>query len=76
MKWYVCVNAHLQTHACMCVHTCGGQRLMLDVFLSCSPPYFFEIVSYEAGVTQLGCVTSELGISARLPLKHWDYRHT
>lgn len=37
---HVCVRCIcLCVHVHMCVHASGCQKLMLDVFLSCSPPY-------------------------------------
>jgi hypothetical protein len=39
---FVC--ARLCVH--MCVHLCGAQRVTASVFLSCSPPFFWDAVPY------------------------------
>lgn len=45
---YVWVHMSVYMHTCLqdyvylCVHACGRQRLMLNIFLSCSLPLYFE----------------------------------
>lgn len=44
---YICVHVCMCVHVCELayVHVCGGQRLMLAVFLSHSPLYLLEVRS-------------------------------
>lgn len=43
---HVCICEHavwyMHMHTYTCRHACGGQKLTLDIFLYCFPPYFLK----------------------------------
>lgn len=49
---YTCICESVYRCTRKCVHECGSQRLMVGVFLSCSPPYFWDSLLTEPGASQ------------------------
>ena len=64
---------------CVHMHACGGQRLMLDVFLYCSSPCFLRqalLLNLELSYLPrlAGQQISRILLSPRC--QNWDYKHT
>lgn len=65
-----CGCAHMHVEACICVHVCGGQRLMILSF----PQSLISVSLSGSSLVSLGCLSSTLGIWLSLPPRCWNYR--
>jgi hypothetical protein len=64
-----CMCASVYRCTRKCVHECGSQRLMVGIFLNCSPPYFCDSLLTEPGASQCSSTrASELLASAHYHL--------
>lgn len=67
---------HVYAHAHM--YVCGGQRLGLAIFLSCSSPTFFmrQHLSLSPGLTNSAILVGQQvpGVPLSSPPQSWDYK--
>lgn len=75
----MCIHAHVGVCVLAHEYLCGGQRLMLGLFLCCSPPDFFgtgsltEPGSHHPQCGCLGTLISVLGPWVHTTVPGWDH---